>query len=167
MGVASMSVCKKRCRVCRDWYRPDPRAREGQTVCAKPACRRERKRRADRRWRAANPGYRDKDKVRRWAASYPDYWQNWRATHPDYVERNREQTRERLKASRLMFAKQDAIRSDPVGYLEGLRGPGMFAKQDAMARPVDGILTFLAAREVFAKPKTIDSNPAAVASSGP
>jgi hypothetical protein len=66
-----------------------------------------------------------------------------------------------------MFAKQDAIRSDPVGYLEGLRGPGMFAKQDAMARPVDGILTFLAAREVFAKPKTIDSNPAAVASSGP
>lgn len=160
-----MSVRKKRCRVCRDWYRPDPRARKGQKVCAKPICRRERKRRADRQWRAGNPGYRDKDKVRQWAAAYPDYWQNWRATHPDYVERNRKQSRQRMKASRLMFAKQDAIRRDPVGYLEALRGPGMFAKQDAMARPVDGILTFLAAREVFAKQKSIAPAGAAVESS--
>ena len=160
-----MSVRKKRCRVCGDWYRPDPRTRKGQKVCAKSACRQERKRRADRQWRAANPGYRDKDKVRQWAAAYPDYWQHWRATHPDYVERNRDQTRERLKASRLVFAKQDAIRRDPVGYLEGLRDPGMFAKQDAMARPVDGILTFLAAPEVFAKPKSMAPAGAGVESS--
>lgn len=147
-----MSVRKKRCRVCRDWYWPDPRTRGLQKVCAKPDCHRERKRQADTQWRANNPGYRDQDKVRKWAAAYPNYWQRWRAAHPDYVERNRDQTRERLKASRLMFAKQDAIRRDPVGYLEDLKRPGMFAKQDAMARPVDGILTFLATREVFAKP---------------
>lgn len=162
-----MSVRKKRCRVCRDWYRPDPRVHKDQTVCAKRACRRERKRRADRRWRAANPGYRDKDKVCQWAAGYPDYWQHWRAHHPAYVERNRGQTRQRMKTSRLVFAKQDAIRRDPVGYLEGLRGPGMFAKQDAMARPVDGILTFLAVREVFAKPKPIAPAGAALESSCP
>ena len=68
---------------------------------------------------------------------------------------------------RLVFAKQDAIRRDPVGYLEGLRGPGMFAKQDAIAKPVDGILTFLAAREVFAKPKDIAPAGPALGSSYP
>ena len=152
-----MSVRKKRCRVCRDWYRPDPRNRGFQKVCGKPDCRRERKRQADRQWRATDPGYAAsrKSKIRDWAKGYPGYWQHYRAAHPDYVQRNRDQTRERLKASRLMFAKQDAIKRDPVGYLEDLRGPGMFAKQDAMARPVDGILTFLVERALFAKPTPI------------
>lgn len=103
--------------------------------------------------------------MRQWAAGYPTYWRSWRAAHPDYVERNRVQTRERQKASRLVFAKQDAIRRDPVGYLEGLRGPGMFAKQDAMSRPVDGILTFLVDQALFAKQSGIDSTPGPVASS--
>lgn len=148
-----MNVRRKRCRICGAWYWPDARTAGLQKACEEPACRRERKRRADARWRSSNPGYRDPAKVRRWAAEYPDYWRAWRAAHPDYVERNREQTRKRLEVSRLVFAKQDAINRDPVEYLEGLRGPGMFAKQDAMAGPVDGILTFLVQREVFAKPK--------------
>jgi len=160
-----MNVRKKRCRMCRDWYRPDPRTRGIQKACGKPVCRRERKRQADRRWWASNPGYRDAAKTRQWAAGSPSYWQRYRASHPDYAQRNREQTRERLKASRLVFANQDAIRRDPVGYLEDLRSPGMFANQDAISRPVDGILTFLVGREVFAKQSGIDPAPLAMASS--
>ena len=163
-----MSEPQKLCGVCGDLFAPDARTRGFQKVCGKPACRRERKRLADARWRANNPGYRDKDKVRQWAAGYPGYWRAWRAVHPVYMERNRQQTRERVQASRLLFAKQDAIQGDPVGYLEGLRLEAMFAKQDAMIpRLMEGILTFLTLREVFAKPKTIDSIPAAVASSAP
>lgn len=152
-----MSVRKKKCRSCGAWYWPDARTARLQKVCPQAACRRARKRLADARWRTDNPGYRDPVKMRQWAAQYPDYWRAWRAAHPDYVERNRGQTRKRLEASRRMFAKQDAIRQNPVGYLEGLRSAGMFAKQDAMAGPVDGILTFLVEREVFAKPKGIAS----------
>lgn len=158
----------KRCLICGDAFEPDPRTRGIQKVCPKTACGRERKRSADARWRAANPGYRDAAKMRRWAEDYPDYWRRWRAAHPAYVERNRKQTRERVRASRLLFAKQDAIQRDPVGYLEGLRSEAMFAKQDAMIpRLMEGILTFLTLREVFAKQKTIDSACAAVTSSGP
>jgi hypothetical protein len=154
--------------VCGDLFVPDVRTRGLQKVCGKPACRRERKRLADTRWRSANPGYRDQDKMRRWAEEYPNYWLAWRAAHPAYVERNRQQTRERVRASRLLFAKQDATQRDPVGYLEGRRAEAMFAKQDAMIpRLIEGILTFLTLREVFAKPKTIDSIPAVMASSGP
>lgn len=165
MGVVPMSICQKRCRICGEWFMPDARTARFQKACSSASCRQERKRQADRGWRANNPGYRDAVKMRQWAAQYPTYWRLWRAAHPDYVERNRMRTRERQKASRLVFAKQDAIRRDPVGYLEDLRGPGMFAKQDAMSRPVDGILTFLIDQAVFAKQSDIDSTPRPVASS--
>jgi hypothetical protein len=162
-----MSVHKKRCRVCREWFRPDARTARFQKVCIDEACRRERKRLADAGWWAKNKNYdaARQGKKRAWAAAYPSYWQSYRAQHPDYVNANREQTRARRKASRLMFANQDAIRRNPVGYLEGLRSPGMFANQDAITRPVDGILTFLVQREVFANQDGIDSTPWVVASS--
>jgi hypothetical protein len=163
-----MSVALKTCGICGEAFAPDVRTRGFQKVCGKPACQRERKRLADERWRAKNPGYRDQEKMRRWAAGYPDYWRHWRAAHPAYVERNRQRTRERVRASRLMFAKQDAIRDDPVGYLEGLKAQAMFAKQDAMVpRVLEGILMFLTLREGFAKQKTIDPAGAALTLSRP
>ena len=162
-----MSVCKKRCRVCREWFFPDARTTRFQKVCGSAACRRERKRLANAGWWAKNEDYDTarQGKKRAWTAAYPNYWQNYRAQHPEYVQRNRELTRRRLKASRLMFANQDAIQRDPVGYLQGLRSPGMFANQDTITGPVDGILMFLVQREVFANQDGIDSTPQAVASS--
>jgi len=146
---------------------PDARTARFQKVCGATACRRERKRLANAGWWAKNGDYDTarQGKKRAWVTAYPNYWQSYRAQHPDYVERNCELTRERLKASRLMFANQDAIRSDPVGYLQGLRSPGMFANQDAITGPIDGILTFLVQREVFANQDGIDSTPPVVASS--
>jgi uncharacterized short protein YbdD (DUF466 family) len=166
MGV-HMTIYKKRCRVCGEWFKPDARAGRFQKVCAQTACQRERKRLTDARWWAENRGYdaARASKKRVWAAAYPNYWQRYRANHPDYVKSNREQTRERLKASRRVFANQVAIRRSPVGYLEDLRSPGMFANQVAMNRSVDGILTFLVQRERFANQTGIDSTPPPVASS--
>ena len=164
-----MSVALKRCEVCGDLFLPDVRTRRFQKVCGKPACRQERQRRAYGAWAARNRDYDGvrRDKIRRWAKGSPDYWKHYRQTHPAYAERNRRQTRVRLRGRRAMFAKQNAIRNDPVGYLEGLRAGALFAKQNAMSRPVDGILTFLATREVFAKQNTIAQAPAVVRSSHP
>lgn len=161
-----MDMAMKHCEICGERFTPDARTRGFQKTCAQASCRRARKRRADQAWRAKNPGYSAgrAGKTRTWARGYPDYWRQYRAAHPDYVERNRKQSRERIRRSRLVFAKQDAIRRDPVGYLEGLRPRPLFAKQDAMAASLDGILVYLAAREAFAKPNDMASDRPAVAS---
>ena len=166
MGV-HMTIHKKRCRVCGEWFKPDVRAARFQKVCAQAVCQRERKRLTDARWWAKNKGYdaARASKKRAWADAYPRYWQGYRANHPDYVKSNREQTRERMKASRLVFANQVAIRRNPVRYLEDLRLPGMFANQVAMTRSVDGILTFLVQQEVLANQSAIDPIPMPVTSS--
>lgn len=48
---------RRPCRVCRKWFRPDPREGARQRVCGSPACQRERHRRACAAWHARNPGY--------------------------------------------------------------------------------------------------------------
>ena len=143
MGV-HMTIHKKRCRVCGEWFKPDARAARFQKVCAQAVCQRERKRLTDARWWAKNKGYdaARASKKRAWADAYPRYWQGYRANHPDYVKSNREQTRERMKASRLVFANQVA-----------------------MTRSVDGILTFLVQQEVLANQSAIDPIPMPVTSS--
>jgi len=58
------AVRKKRpCSICRRWFQPDVRVGDRQRACERDACQRERHRRADQRWRAAN---RDYDRDRRW-----------------------------------------------------------------------------------------------------
>lgn len=42
---------KRPCRICRRWFRPNPRAGERQHVCSSAQCQRERHRRACVRWR--------------------------------------------------------------------------------------------------------------------
>lgn len=163
-GVIAMTT--RPCLICGGEFVPDPRTRHFQKTCSKDSCRRARKALADREWRARNPGYSSgrAGKTRAWAQTYPDYWRAYRAAHPDYTQRNRERTRKRMRASRLAFAKQDAIQRDPVGYLASLRPLPVFAKQDAMAGSIDGIVTFLIDRELFAKPNDMAAAPAAVAS---
>ena len=152
----------KRCVYCGKSYRPDPRTATEQKACQRNACRRERQRRAYQAWAARNRDYDSarRGNIRSWAKDYPDYWKRYRQTHPAYRERNRRQTRERLRVARAMFAKQNAIQQDPVGYLEGLKRDPLFAKQNAMARPVEGILTYLVTQKMFAKQNTIGTGSA-------
>lgn len=39
------------CRICRRWFRPDPKVGDRQHACSDPACRKEAHRRACRKWR--------------------------------------------------------------------------------------------------------------------
>lgn len=145
-------MAKKRCIICGKWYIPNPRTTKTQKTCSDPACRRERKLRADKTWLAKNPGWTAgrRVKARQWSQAYPDYWRNYRAGHPEYRER------ECLRKKRyrvLCAAKQDAIRQNPVGYLLEVRrlGPKNAAKQDAIGQRLDGVLDYLTVRACAAK----------------
>jgi len=58
------SYRKRPCGICGKWFRPDPRSHGKQRVCSRPACQRERHRRACEAWHRRNPGY---DRERRLA----------------------------------------------------------------------------------------------------
>lgn len=141
-------MSEKRCPYCGQKYEPYARAVERQNHCGLAECRRKHKRARDRAWRSKDAEWRQarQVKIREWARAR-QYWQRWRAKHPEY--RSREAVRMRQKRAEAV-AKQEGLRSDPVGYLKRIRYgsqmPGV-AKQDVLARRLDEILEYLIARE--------------------
>jgi len=124
-------MSEKRCAYCGRHYEPYARAVERQKHCGLSECRRKHKRARDRVWRSKDAEWRQarQVKVREWAR-VRQYWQSWRAKHPEY--RNREALRMKRKRKEAV-AKQEVLRSDPLGYLERIRyGPKLpgVAKQD-------------------------------------
>src|SRR6266566_129626 len=45
------------CRICRRWFRPDPRVGARQRACSNPSCQKARHQQAQARWCARNPDY--------------------------------------------------------------------------------------------------------------
>ena len=76
----SKTSFKKKCKFCRRVFPPSPRIGDKQVSCNSPACRKQRKRLAQRRWHRANPTYfheRYKD-LRLWREKNPGYQKKWR-----------------------------------------------------------------------------------------
>lgn len=130
----------KECECCAKKFEPDPRqGLKKARVCGKVVCMKWRTAQGQRQWRQDNADYYTESTDRH----RPGYWKDYRRRHPDKTERNRAQTRERIERRRRLFATQDSIRRNPVGYLEELRGDGVFATQDSTVRRVDGIIVYL------------------------
>ena len=55
---------KRPCRICRKWFRPDPRQKGRQYTCGDPGCQRERHRRNCDTWRQRNPDYDRESRLR-------------------------------------------------------------------------------------------------------
>jgi hypothetical protein len=143
-------MIRRLCLYCGRWYRPDVRTAQLQVqkACRRKECGKARKQAADRAWRRNNPKSREvREQEREWAKKHRDYWRRWRANHGAYRERERE----RVGLRRLRVAKEDAIRRDPVGYLEGIRSLGSVAKEDAIGERLDGIVDYLEACSGVAK----------------
>ncbi len=51
------------CRICRKWFRPDPRVGARQHVCGKPKCQKERHKQACQQWRRRNRHYGRQDRL--------------------------------------------------------------------------------------------------------
>ena len=56
---------KRPCRICRRWFRVDPRVGERQRTCGAVACQRAWHRRTCRDWRRRHPDYDRDDRLRR------------------------------------------------------------------------------------------------------
>ena len=48
---------KRPCRICRRWFRPNPRVGDRQRACGKPDCQTARRQKTQANWRNRNPGY--------------------------------------------------------------------------------------------------------------
>jgi hypothetical protein len=48
---------KRPCRICRDWFMPDPRVGDRQRVCSSPECQAVRRKKTQASWRERNPEY--------------------------------------------------------------------------------------------------------------
>ena len=48
---------KKRCRICRKKFRPDPRVGPRQQACSRKSCQQKRRAQTQASWRARNPAY--------------------------------------------------------------------------------------------------------------
>jgi len=150
--VSDVEVYTKECERCGEAFKTHARIGKRQRVCSQSACLEWREKESKRAWIRGNREYYTGTVGRR----DPGYWKGYRERHPESEERNRAQTRERMRQRRALFATQDSIRQDPVGYLEGLRGVEMFATQDSILGCIDGILTYLRTPGVFATQDSID-----------
>lgn len=111
-----------RCPYCGRWFKPELRKGTRQTTCGCKKCRRAHKRELGRQWRAKNPERTlgRQGKVRAWAKQR-NYWKTYLAEHPEQAQRNREQTRQRMKRMRAERGRGLALLADPVRYLRGIR----------------------------------------------
>lgn len=146
-------IAKKRCESCYKWFDPNPRSPH-QRYCLAPACQKNRKIAAKKRWWLNNPDYGKarQVKIRTWAKGYPDYWRNYRQEHPDYAKKERHRMRSARKKAKSV-AKQDAVHQIYVEKLESIRQlePVSVAKQDAVYRRINDIVECLLWKEGVAK----------------
>ena len=165
---------QSRCPYCGRWFTPELGKCQRQKTCGAPECRLAHKQALNRRWWAENPASRQAryEKVRD-RRREQGYWRQHREHDPDYVERNRAQTRERMRVLRARRKEDAGVLADPLKYLEGLgvgseglfatqelaevaarRGEGsrptVFATQELVAGLSVGMWRYLRARERFA-----------------
>lgn len=128
-------MAQARCPYCGRWYAVHPRLWGRQKTCGCGKCRAKHKAVLNRRWWEEHPA---KQQARYEAVMArrrkQRYWDDRRAQRPDYVERNREQTRKRMRLLRAERKEAVQILKDPLRYLEGLKvaGAGMFATQESI-----------------------------------
>jgi len=174
-----------RCPYCGRWFKPELRKGPRQVTCGAESCQATHKRVLGQQWRVDNPerSLGRQGKVRAWAQGRA-YWQGWREENPGYVERNRVQTRERMRRLREERRRARTLLADPVGYLRGLKarfGEGVCKTGTGRASaptwkgptaddvcktrtgrgPVVEVVEYLLARELFAKQEGLDAGRAA------
>ena len=136
---------QSRCAYCGRWFAAELGKGQRQKTCGAPECRLAHKRGLNRRWWADNPTSRqarcDKVRDRRREIAYYD---GYRAKNAEYVERNRAQTRARMRVLRARRKDEGGVLKSPLKYLEGLGmgSGGLFATQElaeATARREEGL----------------------------
>ena len=104
---------RKRCKLCKRLFEPDPRAKGRQQYCSKPACQARRQRQNEYTWRMRNPDCLDyqRGQSRLWYKARPQYSRNRRLQDSCLLQDNRDKTRLRMRKIRvkMMFDKSKLI----------------------------------------------------------
>lgn len=120
---------RKRCRYCRQWFVPDGRVKNQQKSCGKEACRKARKKEAQKRWTNKNADYFKSryNNTRDWLKRHPGYLEQYRKTHPEYVKKNRQRQKNyREDKSGLNYEQkrivdiQDTIITQPIAGIKDI-----------------------------------------------
>lgn len=101
-----------KCPYCHKSFKPHVRLKARQQTCGEAVCRREHRRRYQKKYRKLNPGCEKKRD--------PAYYRMWRSRNPKYVFRNRFFTALRKRMQRLgLQRKLDILQFiEPSGYFE-------------------------------------------------
>ncbi len=149
MGEVFPMRRKKKCRYCRQWYRPSAQNYRREHSCARAPCRRERRCEALRRWRRRNPMYEESGGVKRrlWRREKgASYMRGYRKRHPAYVSRNRRLQRRRDE-KRQFLVKRNDWNSLWREKIERIRSVRLLVKRndwdEATQRQIDDICSLL------------------------
>lgn len=93
---------QRRCRWCGELFTPDPRTKDRQRYCSKPACQTKRQRLNESAWRISNPDCLDyqRGQSRSWHKDHPCYSHKRRLKYPRIIVKNRDDTRIRMRKIR-------------------------------------------------------------------
>ena len=134
----------KKCRYCRASFVPNPRVRQRQKTCAKPACKKALKAENNLRWRQENPDccHHDYPRVKEWLDQHPDYLKRYRQSHPPYVQKNRQAQRLRDRRKKLHLDIQAQIQDQASEITEQLWNlPHLDIQDEISLKPLE--MTFL------------------------
>lgn len=153
---------KKKCPTCHQWYQPHPQTYRRQIACQKELCRRQRRRRAWKRWSQKNLLYARSrsQKLRLWRREKGTvYMEAYRENHPAYVRRNR-QLQHRRDAKRRFLVKPNDWDSIHIEKLHRIRILGHLVKPndwtDVLSQQIDGLCRYLSWSMPLVKPNRID-----------
>jgi hypothetical protein len=134
----------KKCRYCRASFVPNPRVKQRQKTCAKPACKKALKAENNLRWRQENPDccHHDYPRVKEWLDQHPDYLKRYRQSHPPYVQKNRQAQRLRDRRKKLHLDIQAQIQDQVPEITEQLWNlPHLDIQDEISLKPLE--MTFL------------------------
>ena len=127
-------ACRKRpCRICRRWFRPDPRRKDRQMTCGEEACKREWHRRKCAEWNKENAELLKRERL---AQKLRAVAVEAQAKVPDKTQAGPSSPQKGLGAEELLRFTQEVMVAQVAIIIDYLRRQRVIRAQEVMMRQV-------------------------------
>ena len=127
-------ACRKRpCRICRRWFRPDPRLKDRQMTCGEKACKREWHRRKCAEWNKANAELLKRERLAQKLRAVATQAQ---AKVSDNTQANPSSLQKALRVEDLLRFTQEVMVAQVAIIIDYLRRQRVIRAQEVMMRQV-------------------------------
>ena len=127
-------ACRKRpCRICRRWFRPDPRLKDRQMTCGEEACKREWHRRKCAEWNKANAELLKRERLAQKLRAVATQAQ---AKVSDNTQANPSSLQKALRVEDLSRFTQEVMVAQVAIIIDYLRRQRVIRAQEVMMRQV-------------------------------